>query len=203
MKGGTFEVLDFQNNFDYEYITGEVFQINYELTDASLTKLSLDRITSSFIINSTDGELFVSFPKAIPLHIQEGLDYPVFVAVLDGAGRYAPLLEPPAKVIQTAQDCTFDLKIEFNNEIEKEIQVNINHGHVIAAPLTYVDLPVNCLEKDPRNDTEIQRKLNDKQCTDSNYNKGFNIRDEVVCVSPESYPWLNQRGYMKTFPIIK
>jgi len=193
----------YAESFDFEYPTGEIFQINYELRDAKLTKLTIDHGTISFIVNSTDGKLFISFPKSIPLDYQEGLDYPVFVASLDGIDRFASL-DKNTKLSQSANNCTFDVEIDFDNEMEKSIQININHG-IFAddVGLTYVDLPEYCLEDDPRNDAKIQRQLNEKQCSNVSHDKGFNNRDEVVCIFPDSYTWLYERGYLKTYPIIE
>lgn len=191
----------YAESFDFEYFTGEVFQITYELQNAELQELTHDE-NIKFILLSTDGTLSVSFPKAIPLEANEGLNYPLFVAYHTGGG-YSPDLEKNTKFVQTVSDCTFDIEFDFNNTDEEYIVVEINHGmYPEGHQLTYVDVPAKCLEDDPRNDTEIQRKLNDKECSNSNYHKGINIRDEIVCISFDSYPWLNQRGYLKTFPIM-
>ena len=196
--GSNFSVVE---SFDFEYFTGEVFQINYALENAKLQELSNDK-NIKFIILSTDGKLSVSFPKAVPLGSNEGLDYPLFVAYHTGGG-YSPELEKNTKFVQTASDCTFDIELDFNNISEQYIVVEINQGMYPEGPqLTYVDVPIKCLEDDPRNDTEIQRILDTKECPNTNHHKGINMRDDAVCISAESYSWLNQRGYMKTFPII-
>ena len=49
-------------SFDFEYHTGEVFQIDYELRNANLTRITVDN-TIIFNLNSSNGELFLSFPK--------------------------------------------------------------------------------------------------------------------------------------------
>lgn len=192
----------YAESIDFEYYTGEVFQINYELIDANLTKSSTDVSSIMFNLNSTNGKLFVSFPKAVPLQYDEGLDYPLFIAIHDGTG-FSPELGKNTKFVQSANKCTFDVEFNFNNNVNKAIQIDINHGSRIAGPtLAYVDVPDNCLEEDPRNDTKIQRKLIDKKCSDSSYKKGLNIRDEVVCISPDSFRGLDQRGYLQKFIII-
>ena len=123
-------------------------------------------------------------------------------AIHNGSG-YSPEIVKNTQFQQTAQDCSFEVLFEFNNKHEKFIQIEIEHGmYPEGYQLTYVDLPEYCLEKDSRNDTKIQRLLDEKECTNTRYHKGINMRDETVCITIESYPWLNQRGYLKTFPIL-
>lgn len=183
-------VTVFAEEFQFQHWDDKEYTFSYNLINGNLTNLNLIQDQMTFTVNGTNGELILDIPKSIPFDIT---DY--------SFGHYNFILINNEELMPQTDfsDCFIKYTIPFDGETKIEIL----YSHVIAGVrLTYVDLPRYCLD-DPRNDNKIQRQLNEKECSNTKYEKGFNIRDEVVCISPESYPWLNQRGYMKTFPIIK
>lgn len=195
---------DYESGSDkiiFTYFTGEEFEIEYVFEDVNIKNTFTDKNSMNFELVSTDGYLVLDFPKSIPLGTLDR-DYPSLIVIDNGGKIFDPFLDENTPYTRTENDCTINVKFEFDNEVEHLTTITINHGfYPEGYSLAYYDLPEKCLE-DPRNDTEIQRSLNAKNCSDVHYEKGLNVRDEVVCIYSDSYPWLYQRGYLKTYEII-
>ena len=180
----------FSEEFNYIALDGNEYLSSYEIINGTITNSNFER-ELFFDVNGTDGLLKITIPKTITFDYNDYL-----------VGKHFYLARDFDDTPQWHYN-NLTCDIEFNVFFDESKTIELTQLIPVAGMRTsYVQLSEQCLE-DSKYRTDIQMLLHSKECSDSTFEKGINVRDELVCISPESYPQLNKRDYVKTFPILK
>lgn len=182
----------FAEEFYVEYFDGNRYPHQYEIKNGTITNFESFTNAQSIIFdtNGVNGKLIIIIPKTIPFDLTNQKYGDVLFTLNNGEEVRNDFVE---------LTCNYRVTVEFDGQSQIELLVPT----ILSEPrITYMELRDSCLD-DPKYNTVIQQKLKEKDCIDNTYERGFNIRDEVVCIFPDSYPLLYERGYLKTYSIIK
>lgn len=180
--------LSFATELEHVGIDGRTQTFEYFISNGSVVDLD-NYDTIYFLLNMTNGNFRLEMPKTIAFEYINYSDY-IYTAIINDE-----FVIP--SYTHSACDFIFDFDFDGPTEITFAMPL-IPEGTRIS----YLELPEICMAKDEKYNDEIQQLIHSKDCTNPRFAKHINTRDELVCISPESYPWLYERGYLKTFPII-
>jgi len=181
-------VPSYAEEFYSEYFDGNKYLLNYQITNGTVIDVKGIPYSVFFHVNSSKGELTLTIPKTAPI----SYDY-------DGEfGLYVFENGREIEYYTHENVCDFTLTIDIEGESEIEFAYP---SLLVANEITYFEVHDMCFDN-PEYRTEIQQMIKAKECPNS-FEKGLNLRDNVVCVFPESYSELRARGYLKTFPIVQ
>jgi len=186
--------------YDVEYFTGEIFEIRVNQENVDITNISSSPQTLKFELKSTEGNIEISFPKAIPLKVNDGSNYPPSFSVIDAYDQRS--VNTFGHSFSNSM-CDYKIGIDFKNTRERSMELIIHSASTSSftgLQLTYFDVEEYCFKVDPRNDTEIQRIIDMIDCSGFHL-KAINLRNEAVCIKPDSLYSLIEREYLITKPI--
>lgn len=139
----------FAQEFDFEFIDSKIYPISYKLTNVTLIDVIQNPPTDfAFVINGTDGQLFVSIPKNIPRDIAD--NFPIAYIIFNGVEM--------DKAVES--NCSYD----YTFPIDKESRVEFIFGSPPSGtPLVYDKISPGCDEKinDNSDDAVSQNSIYD------------------------------------------
>ncbi|MBS3052857.1 MAG: hypothetical protein J4428_05820 [Candidatus Aenigmarchaeota archaeon] len=167
--------------FDFEFIDSKNHTVSYNLTNATLLDITQNPPYGFiFKANGTNGEIFVSLPKTIPILSVESV--PGFVLLNGQEIAYLP---------DDDTNCSYNFVVSVIGNTELEFI--FAYWPERPLPIYYLDLDAECNMPLAKSIMEIKNKT----CSNEKSIKFMNIRDEVVCVSSSSIHKLLDRGYLK------
>jgi hypothetical protein len=166
--------------YDFKFIDSNIRPIIYNLTNANLLDIKHNSYeTFSFEANGTNGLLYVSLPKTIPILDAETV--PGFV-LLNGEEITYPA---------DNSKCFYDFQVPVNGNTKLEFI--FSYWPERPLPLYYLDLPSECNMPYDKTTTDIKNKI----CFDEKSRKLLNNRDEIVCIHHNHIKTLLDRGYLQ------